>query len=269
MSHSFRSVYVVSTLVAVLAVVGAAPAVARTHHAHHRHGHHRSGINDTTATSQRHLINLGYYRGTADGVMGTETRDAVRHFQRDSGLKVDGVVGPRTRRALEEADRLNRHSENAAPVYGSKSIPLLPTYDAYAGSIREGTRTLSSRYARVEVNEGGSGSDKRYGVMVNNQPVLATDAQSAVIGTSETFDLGTQEAIIFTTYMPNDAACAYRSHILSLSNLGSRVFDIDSCVRNYQARVQNGSLLVTFSGADAGNAVGTIWRFEGDDLERL
>jgi peptidoglycan hydrolase-like protein with peptidoglycan-binding domain len=37
---------------------------------------------------------------TVDGVMGPETRRAVKRFQRRHGLKPDGVVGPRTRRAL-------------------------------------------------------------------------------------------------------------------------------------------------------------------------
>ena len=37
---------------------------------------------------------------TVDGVMGPRTRRAVKRFQRRHGLEPDGVVGPRTRRAL-------------------------------------------------------------------------------------------------------------------------------------------------------------------------
>jgi peptidoglycan hydrolase-like protein with peptidoglycan-binding domain len=37
---------------------------------------------------------------TVDGVMGPQTRRAVKRFQRRHGLKPDGVVGPRTRAAL-------------------------------------------------------------------------------------------------------------------------------------------------------------------------
>jgi peptidoglycan hydrolase-like protein with peptidoglycan-binding domain len=37
---------------------------------------------------------------TADGVIGPQTRRAVRRFQRRHGLTVDGVIGPRTLRAL-------------------------------------------------------------------------------------------------------------------------------------------------------------------------
>ncbi|MFM5899017.1 MAG: peptidoglycan-binding domain-containing protein [Dolichospermum sp.] len=35
-----------------------------------------------------------------DGVYGSRTINAVRHFQRRNGLRVDGVVGYQTRRAL-------------------------------------------------------------------------------------------------------------------------------------------------------------------------
>ena len=36
----------------------------------------------------------------ADGVIGPQTRRAVRRFQRRNGLTVDGVIGPQTLRAL-------------------------------------------------------------------------------------------------------------------------------------------------------------------------
>ena len=38
-----------------------------------------------------------------DGVNGLKTRAAVREFQRQDGLKVDGVVGDETRSALARA----------------------------------------------------------------------------------------------------------------------------------------------------------------------
>ncbi|NLD83832.1 MAG: spore cortex-lytic enzyme [Clostridiales bacterium] len=49
---------------------------------------------------QQKLIQYGYMSGTADGVFGKQTYDAVVWFQRKNGLKADGVVGASTAAAL-------------------------------------------------------------------------------------------------------------------------------------------------------------------------
>ena len=50
---------------------------------------------------QRLLQKKGYYTGELDGKFGTGTQDAVKNFQRDMGLTVDGVVGDQTWEALK------------------------------------------------------------------------------------------------------------------------------------------------------------------------
>ena len=42
----------------------------------------------------------GVYAGSIDGVKGPATTNAIKRFQRRAGLPVDGVLGPKTRRAL-------------------------------------------------------------------------------------------------------------------------------------------------------------------------
>jgi len=49
---------------------------------------------------QAKLTALGYAPGPVDGQYGPATAGAVRAFQRDHELEVDGVVGPQTRKAL-------------------------------------------------------------------------------------------------------------------------------------------------------------------------
>jgi len=55
-------------------------------------------------TIQVRLQTLGYYHGAIDGIHGPQTDGAVRQFQQDRGLVVDGVVGPATWAALATGD---------------------------------------------------------------------------------------------------------------------------------------------------------------------
>ncbi|MCG8514798.1 MAG: spore cortex-lytic enzyme [Halanaerobiales bacterium] len=49
---------------------------------------------------QRRLRQWGYYDGSVDGIYGSESYRAVLNFQRKNRLRVDGIVGPQTWRAL-------------------------------------------------------------------------------------------------------------------------------------------------------------------------
>lgn len=49
---------------------------------------------------QQKLKDLGYYNGDIDGIFGSQTIKAIKNFQRDYGLTVDGIVGTRTLNAL-------------------------------------------------------------------------------------------------------------------------------------------------------------------------
>lgn len=53
---------------------------------------------------QRMLITRGYEPGEIDGRFGPKTDAAVRAYQSDQGLDVDGIVGPKTWDALREVD---------------------------------------------------------------------------------------------------------------------------------------------------------------------
>jgi len=58
---------------------------------------------DSVLGIQKALTLLGYAPGTADGVDGPHTREAVRKFQKEKGLAADGIAGPNTKMALAEA----------------------------------------------------------------------------------------------------------------------------------------------------------------------
>lgn len=42
------------------------------------------------------LKNAGYYSGSIDGKLGSQTRKAIREFQKDHNLKIDGIIGQKT-----------------------------------------------------------------------------------------------------------------------------------------------------------------------------
>ena len=46
------------------------------------------------------LKSKGYYKGNIDGIFGTKTKNAVISFQKDKGLKADGIAGEKTLKAL-------------------------------------------------------------------------------------------------------------------------------------------------------------------------
>ncbi|TQM81968.1 N-acetylmuramoyl-L-alanine amidase [Saccharothrix saharensis] len=57
---------------------------------------------DDVFALQERLLELGYDAGRANGEFGQQTEQALRSFQRDYGLIVDGMCGPDTVRALRQ-----------------------------------------------------------------------------------------------------------------------------------------------------------------------
>jgi hypothetical protein len=57
----------------------------------------------TIKQRQNLLAYLGYYVGNIDGEWGTLSKTATKAFQKDYGIKDDGVVGAKTEEALKQA----------------------------------------------------------------------------------------------------------------------------------------------------------------------
>lgn len=74
---------------------------------------------------QRRLQELQYQPGPADGVFGLRTEEAVKAFQRESGLAADGIVGARTRANLEapQCRATSRPIEPAPPRPPEQEAP--------------------------------------------------------------------------------------------------------------------------------------------------
>jgi peptidoglycan hydrolase-like protein with peptidoglycan-binding domain len=64
------------------------------------------GVKGAQVTAlQKRLIELGYWIGKSDGSFGSQTLQAVYALQKAAGLGRDGVVGPKTQKALDQGVR--------------------------------------------------------------------------------------------------------------------------------------------------------------------
>lgn len=87
---------------------------------------------------QELLVSLGYdLPGGADGVFGALTSRAVMAFQRDNRLATDGVVGPNTARALDNAAA--KSPVAAQPASDTAAAPTSGTASADLVGLKQGS----------------------------------------------------------------------------------------------------------------------------------
>ena len=68
----------------------------------------RGAVGDDVIELQARLQNIGYYQGKIDGVYGWGTYWALRNFQKDFGLPIDGLGGETTKKKLANASNFNK-----------------------------------------------------------------------------------------------------------------------------------------------------------------
>jgi peptidoglycan hydrolase-like protein with peptidoglycan-binding domain len=73
-----------------------------------------SSLKPSTREIQQALKNAGFYQGSVDGKLGPQTRSAIREFQRVHGLADDGVVGRQTWSKLRAYAELSGGGELSA-----------------------------------------------------------------------------------------------------------------------------------------------------------
>ncbi len=95
---------------------------------------------------QKKLKELGYYKGSVDGIYGTGTQKAVRSFQKNCGITADGVAGPKTLKYLG----LSSSSSGSSGAYSGSDINLLAKLiaaeargESYTGQVAVGAVVLN------------------------------------------------------------------------------------------------------------------------------
>jgi len=78
-----------------------APYGGNAYYGNSSHGYYGYTYGTVTQAVQSALARRGYYRGAIDGVLGPETRNAIRTFQAQRGLAVTGQINKNLIRALQ------------------------------------------------------------------------------------------------------------------------------------------------------------------------
>lgn len=97
---------------------------------------------------QRQLKNLGFYTGQADGDFGPATEEALKAFQKQYGLAVDGVAGTETLTKLASAKATMKPAVTATPAASLK-----------LGSTGENVRTVQRRLKDLKFYNGSVDGD--------------------------------------------------------------------------------------------------------------
>jgi len=97
---------------------------------------------------QQRLTELGYWNGKPDGSFGLLTQQAVYALQKAAGLGRDGVVGPKTRKALETGVRPEARSDSGYQVEIDRKRQLLLLVDD--GRVTQIFNTSTGSYERYE-----------------------------------------------------------------------------------------------------------------------
>lgn len=77
----------------------------------------RGDLGEAVKRLQETLKRLGHDPGLVDGIFGVKTEMAVRAFQNDAKITVDGIVGPKTWAALEKALKNSAQSPGEKTKY--------------------------------------------------------------------------------------------------------------------------------------------------------
>ena len=104
---------------------------------------------------QQALIDLGYLSGTADGVFGNKTENAVRKFQKNNKLTVDGLAGTATREAILSKAQAKKTHVNQTSSPAPTPVPAAPETGLSSSSGSQETSSLFGNYASIRYGNKG------------------------------------------------------------------------------------------------------------------
>lgn len=79
-------------------------------------------LKDDIRWAQLELRNIGLYKGSLDGILGPETKRAVEQFQRNNGLNPTATVDDETMEVLTGSHGIGQGSSTASTAARTKSM---------------------------------------------------------------------------------------------------------------------------------------------------
>ena len=100
---------------------------------------------DEVRKIQKKLKELGYYKGTVDGIYGTATKKAVTAFQKNCGITADGIAGAKTLKfmGLGSSSSSGSSYTNSDTRLLAKLIAAEARGESYKGQVAVGAVVLN------------------------------------------------------------------------------------------------------------------------------
>jgi N-acetylmuramoyl-L-alanine amidase len=126
---------------------------------------------DDVFALQERLLELGYDAGRPDGMFGRQTELALRSFQRDYGMVVDGICGPATVRAFRQLSPMARGGR--------------PVFLREQERVREAGPLLRGKRIVIDPGHGGPDRGRTYGSVTETDIVwdLARRLEGQMVAT--------------------------------------------------------------------------------------
>ena len=103
----------------------------------------RGSTGSAVSSLQQALQDSGYYSGKVDGIFGSQTERAVRSFQSDYGLTVDGIAGKDTLGALGLGGTSQATSSDDTMYLLARVISAEARGEPYIGQVAVGAVVLN------------------------------------------------------------------------------------------------------------------------------
>ena len=114
---------------------------------------------DSVRALQRRLKELGYYTGSVDGDFGENTDKAVRAFQQNNGLTVDGKVGSKTMTKLNSSSAVRASVATATPKRTATPTPKRTATPRPTATKTPKPTSTPNLSREIYLRDGSSGND--------------------------------------------------------------------------------------------------------------